>query len=343
MATRRVDAAHDRLDARGGEVFAFDDIVDDSLRRVAQGTGDSRLDIVRAHEEAVALVSRLLDEERRSWSARRACETAIGVINEYELHALDVAIGLSQSAFRQLTNRPHDSVPPAVAYAVSSQAVRAHATGQEICALLRAGLPNGAFARWRTLHEVNVVSAVLLAGNRHTAQRFNSHRWVMFARDAEHAGLIESYWSLPGPTPEVMRARLVKKYGRQYAQTYGWAAEVTKRRLDIQNPKWHHLEKLAQLAPRHGAKVKTAHHLVHADSLGVLHSIDSTGLLHSGATLQGIAEIAWQTVDALSDTSRSLIAIWGKYDSTQRVSALSTLLDESLSQLEVAGARAAAR
>lgn len=337
--SRRVEAAYDRIRERGGEIFDFDRLVQHAVGRVGDGDPDPR----HVVELSTELLRQLQDAERRTWRARQVCETAIGIINERDLHQLDMAVGFSQSVFRQLTNNPYDEVPQGVAYAVSTQAVRAHATCHEICALLRAGLANGAFARWRTLHEVNVVAGVLLMGNRHTATRFNSHRWVMLARDLEHADLPDDFWTLPGPPPDVMRTRLVKRYGKSYAHPYGWAAEVTKRYVDEPNPKWHHLEKVAQLAPRHGLRVKAAHHLVHADALGVLHSIDSSGLVHSGASLAGISDTAWQTIDTLAETCSSLLAIWSRYDKSPRVAALIAIADQTLFELDVSFARILAR
>ncbi|MFC6697033.1 DUF5677 domain-containing protein [Nocardioides daphniae] len=164
--------------------------------------------------------------------------------------------------------------PDPVAYAALSLSVRALTVSHEICALLRAGFPQAAMGRWRTLYEVNVVAAVLGVGNRHTATRLNEHRWIMLARDRRHADG-EATWPHDGPTPEEMQERLVRRFGPTYTGRYGWAAEVTRRRLGVAKPQFHHLEKVAALGGRSDRHL-AAHHRVHADALGTWSSSPRT-------------------------------------------------------------------
>lgn len=179
---------------------------------------------------------------------------------------------------------------------------------------------NGALGRWRTLHEVEVVTKVLSVGNRYTAGRYNNHRWITMAIDLDHPAP-GMKWPTGLTEPAIMRDRLVKRYGKPYKGRYGWASPVTKKHLKVEHPMWHHLERVAELSDSHQRHVKFAHHSVHADSLGTLNLIDSSGLLHSGAGLDGIPELSWRTIRTLRETTGRLIAIWERYDNSPEVRA----------------------
>jgi hypothetical protein len=136
-----------------------------------------------------------------------------------------------------------------------------------------------------------------------------------------------------------MRERLVKRYGKSYAQPYGWAAQVTMRKLGVQQPQWFHLERVAQLAQGHADRVKAAHHLVHVDALGVLELVDGHGTFHAGARLDEVPNVAWQTVRALSEATDSLLAIWQRHDPTPLALASRQLAAHVLLNLELIAMR----
>src|SRR5262249_39653980 len=144
---------------------------------------------------------------------------------------------------------------------------RACLVASEMFALLRTGHPWGSQARWRTAHEVAVVSVFLTDADRETASRFLDHRGVLAARDAdeyqEHAATL-GFEPLDDDEIGTIRRRrdeLLAKYGPPFKGDYGWAASALGRarptfadlvrRVELQhaNPMW-------RLATRH----------VHADS-----------------------------------------------------------------------------
>lgn len=336
-SVQSLEEAYKQVEIHGEAVFAFDQTVSRSIRGLAARCA-GRSWIEYGEDAAMRAQDRLLEEAERTWMARAACEQAIGIVNEEEFRALDAAIGVAQSCLRMLERRSIDGVPDDVRYVISTLGTRAQATCHEISALLRAGFPSGARARWRTLHEVAVVSSVLMLGNRHTASRFMNHRWVMLARDLDHDTPV-SWSSAEGPTPEVMRKRLIRRYGASYAGRYGWAALVTKREIRVARPQWHHLESVARLADGHRPRVKSAHHSVHVDSFGGLDLIDATGLLHAGARLDGSQPVVWQTLVALAELTDSLIGIWQRYDDGPMVVACRAYADRMLFEFETDVAR----
>lgn len=206
-----------------------------------------------------------------------------------ELISLDDTLG-SLRAVLNLVTQDADvpTPPPSIHYAIVSIGTRALKVGYECHALLKCGFAVGALARWRTLSELSVVARVLALGNRHTAARFNQHRWIMLARDRDHVEGFDQ-WNPPNPSPELMRKRLVKRYGTAYSGRYGWAAELSKRKLGVRSPQWHHLERMAQMSDELSG-VDRAHHAVHADSLGMIQIVDSRDLWHAGASEEGVAQ-----------------------------------------------------
>lgn len=69
--------------------------------------------------------------------------------------------------------------------ALISVHARACATASEIHALLRTGHARGAYARWRTLHELAVVAMLLGKGDRDLSRRFLIHAAVEEYRDLQ--------------------------------------------------------------------------------------------------------------------------------------------------------------
>lgn len=155
----------------------------------------------------------------------------------------------------------YDAAPESVRRAEFEVCRRATGVAHEVLALLRAGFPDGAHARWRTLYELAVVAHVLASGNRGTASRYLAHR-VLLAHD-RIGDLVEA----PGLARDV--ARIKRRFAVPFKGDYGWACELSVRRLSVDHPRLHHLERLAG---HNTARLKDlkrlAQHHVHAGSLG---------------------------------------------------------------------------
>lgn len=203
---------------------------------------------------------------------------------------------LAQSIVHLYGEQSDERIPHDVRYVFSGLATRAIATFREIAILLDNGYAFGAKSRWRTLSEILVVARVLVKGNRYTASRYKEHRWVMFAN--QRKVLEQQEWTMDLPEPEVMRKRLAKRFGNSYLDGhYGWASKVVAKELDYRKRvHWYHLERIADLGDLK-PRVQDAHHAVHADSLGLLGTIDDArGIFHSGASPQEVLEVARDSV-----------------------------------------------
>jgi hypothetical protein len=108
--------------------------------------------------------------------------------------------------------------------------VRACQVTDEILCLLENGFADGAMARWRTLHEIAVVAAVILQYGDDMAVRYIDHQAVESKRAMDK--YIASAPKLGyKPLSSLAQAKIVKaydqaitKYGKNFDSDYGWAA-----------------------------------------------------------------------------------------------------------------------
>lgn len=137
---------------------------------------------------------RLYDAEKSLFDAvggvrsfRGEIERSIEAVWSIHFGWLDIATSWMHALSQGLAEDERvAAVPDELALAHAEVSIRAVSVGHEILALLRAGYPRGAHARWRTLYELSVVSEVLLEGGRRAAARFLNHREVQIGRDAEY-------------------------------------------------------------------------------------------------------------------------------------------------------------
>ena len=154
-----------------------------------------------------------------------------------------------------------DETPEAVRRAQFEVCRRAAGVAHEVLALLRAGFPDGAHARWRTLYELAVVAHVLASGNRGTASRYLAHR-MLVAHD-RIGDLVED------PALSTEAAKIRRRFTVPFKGDYGWACELSGRRLSVSHPRLHHLERLVgDNTARLEDLKRLAQHHVHAGSLG---------------------------------------------------------------------------
>lgn len=119
---------------------------------------------------------------------------------------------------------------------LTRQHVRACQVTDEILCLLENGFADGAMARWRTLHEIGVVAAVISRHGENIAQRYLAHQAVESKRAMNK--YLDCYRQLgykPLPAREVKKvekayAAAVAKYGEAFKSEYGWAAEHLKKK-----------------------------------------------------------------------------------------------------------------
>jgi hypothetical protein len=196
-------------------------------------------------------------------------------------------------------------------------------TGEIVC-LLRVGFADGANARWRTLHEVAVVSTLLSTHDRNLALRYLHHYYVKECKAAEdyqlHCHLLGGK-PIPLRRLTAMRRRrekLCARFGKHYGTDWGWAAAILP---DTDRaPGFPRLEKACDLASFRPL-VADANDDVHGGPRGLQPTgvdLHGHGFLLAGASDAGLAEpganaaislthIAWARLNFAPSIEHSLI------------------------------------
>ena len=257
----------------------------------------------------------LRDRERLRRRVRRQVRTHWG-------KALDllmmVVVGAGEMGTRFDTeHRPPDDEPFDPRYdALLGLHARACRTALEVYHLLSDGLPKGALARVRTLHEIAVTAMVIEdygQQNEHLdlAARFLDHAAVATYKDALTYQLnCETLGYEPFSDEEMadMKARrdtVVAMYGPAYKEQYGWAAGLDKPTA----PTFRDLEKLARVSHLRG-HYSWASHEVHSDAKGALLNESTWGEViyrDIGYANEGLADPGHLALISLHQSTVSLV------------------------------------
>jgi len=179
--------------------------------------------------------------------------------------------------------------------------IRLHARscqiGSEILALLKSGLADGAHARWRTLHEINVIASFIAHSGNDTAERYIYHNAVeCYKAYKQHRKYEELLGEKPIEEKEAETVAenynyVIKRFGQDFRYSYGWASPA----LGKSNPKLSDIEKaigLDHLRPYY----KMASHNVHANPRGAFFRLglfpEQEDILLAGPSITGLADPA---------------------------------------------------
>lgn len=170
---------------------------------------------------------------------------------------------------------------------------KATLTGSEILSLLETGHASGAMGRWRTLHEVDVISAFLSQQSDEIAYRFLRYEEVQTlkarrAYDQFHERLgHEATTTGTDGDPEILQASLVEEFGNDFLQRNGWAIPVFGR-----TPKDSEIEEAVQL-DHYRPYYYLASDAVHATPKGLMGTMQILGdrqVIAAGPSNAGLAD-----------------------------------------------------
>jgi len=203
----------------------------------------------------------------------------------------------------------------------------------EVLTLLKAGYADGADARWRTMHEIAVIGFFIGKFGQDAAERYLLHEAVESYHAAQQYQL--HYIKLgyePLADSELSRLhssyeQLVDRFGRPYANNYGWAASV----LGNRDPKFSDIEQAVDLE-HWRPHYKLASHNVHANPKGVFFKLGlypgERELLLAGPSDTGFADPGHSTAISLLQITTSLLTLKPNVDRLSICHILSTLARE---------------
>lgn len=203
----------------------------------------------------------------------------------------------------------------------------------EILTLLKSGYADGAHARWRTLHEITVVGIFVEKFGQGVAERYLLHSAVESRRGAQqyqryHARLgYEPILDEELSTIERSYQELLDRFGRPFANSYGWAAQATGKA----DPNFSDIEQSVGLE-HWRSHYKFASHNVHANPRGIFSKLglhpQRQQLLLAGASDTGFTDPAHSAAVSLLQITASLLTLRPNLDRLSICSMLITLTDE---------------
>lgn len=203
----------------------------------------------------------------------------------------------------------------------------------EIITLLRAGFPDGAMARWRSLHEVTVVLHFIWLHGESVASRYLNHNVIESYRAAlKHDATCGRFDRAPLPEVDLaqlreMREVAIKKYGKEFAEDYGWAAKALKKT----RPKFSDIQESVE-QDHWRADYQIASYNVHAGSKGVTFRLSTpyTDDVVSGASDFGLCEPGQNTAISLNQVAAIVIQIAPSIERVASAKAVDILCEETL-------------
>ena len=184
--------------------------------------------------------------------------------------------------------------------------------GYEIFALLTNGYPDGAHARWRTLHEINVTAKFIAEHGNDTAERYLLHDIPESYRGLKD---YQKYCTILGYEPfsekeladmKVAMDEICNRFGKDFKEDYGWASEILGNK-----PNFRALEKATNLDYMHGY-LRMASHNVHAGSKGLFFQLGlprelRRKLIASGPSYIGLTDPAHGAAISLYELTSTLL------------------------------------
>ncbi|GAP75815.1 hypothetical protein W04_2354 [Pseudoalteromonas sp. SW0106-04] len=215
--------------------------------------------------------------------------------------------------------------------------VRLHAKGclisKEIMTLFANGFADGAHARWRALHELNVTAMFLSKFGTEATMRYLEHEFVEAYKGACQLNKYEPRINAKGFSDKEINDfkkdydRVVKKYGNEFKNPYGWAASF----VNSNRPNFSTLEEVVGLdhwRPYYKWSSQTIHANVKTikNSLGTVECKED--ILQVGPSNSGMAEPAHSTAITLSQLTCTLLSLAPNIDDMVCTKIVLSLVDE---------------
>jgi len=122
-----------------------------------------------------------------------------------------------------------DSIKQMLLFRIQSRACQ---VATEIQSLLRFGYPDGAFARWRTIHELSVIFITLFENPVRVSEMFLDYSVIerlKRAKDFEEQRVKINWPPLDNEKLDELykdKENLIEKYGKEYTNNYGWTLDL---------------------------------------------------------------------------------------------------------------------
>lgn len=155
--------------------------------------------------------------------------------------------------------------------------------GMEVVCLMENGFSDGAFGRWRTLHEIAVVATLLADGDDDLASRYLAHECIEAKRAMDNFKVNHEHLGYDAPSNDDIGkierdyTSCLDQFGHNFGSQHGWAATY----LNLKKPTFFDLEKEAgHIGAR--SHYQFSSYNVHASPKGINYRL---GLIDQDETL----------------------------------------------------------
>lgn len=189
--------------------------------------------------------------------------------------------------------------------ALISNHARAVQVSREILTLMVAGFPDGALGRWRTLHEIAVVSVFISDAGKEIAERYVLHDQVTAFKRAknymEHykRGNLQPIDRHELSALEAAHDQVLQRFGKSMKNPYGWAAPA----FNKDSPTFADLEQSTGLdhwRPRYKWATQNTHGSYRALGSTLATCESDTPVLSVGESNSGMTDPAHMTAISLN-------------------------------------------
>jgi hypothetical protein len=267
---------------------------------------------------------------------RQGFESRLARTWQKPLHLLDLflAIALQSGAdFNRESSPGREEKDKELFYVLTRLHARACQASAEIVSLLKAGFADGAHARWRTLHEIAVVSTFIAKHGNEAARQYLAHDAIESRKAATQ---YQKHCRAIGQRPldvkqmtEIQNryAKAVVLFGKTFSGSYGWAAAS----LSMKGPTFSDIEKdvkLDTLSPYY----RMASHNIHANPKGISVKLglgsERGKVLLAGPSNTGLLEPAQGMALSLLQTTSALFGIQSNLDTIVTLQVLISLQNQ---------------
>ena len=228
--------------------------------------------------------------------------------------------------------------------------IRLHAKAcsisNEILLLLKNGYPDGAHARWRSLHEINVTLQFINSNSPDCAERFLAHEIYDSFQGMKSHKKYEHRLQEKGPTDEesaIIRQAFkdaLKKYGKDFDSQYGWATPFLPKSNRAHG--FQSLEKAVELDHMR-PYFKWANQNIHSSAKTIIKSLAmpsfDANIINIGPSNFGLTDPAQNTALSLTQATAAILTISVTENNIVTINAL-TKLTETIGKKFLETARA---
>lgn len=285
------------------------EMLEEKLPKLTLETADKAADLIR--QKLLRTASEMLKEHAE---LKESFENRLNMRWGNAFDLLEQLIAVAHEAGEEFNRefRPEAVKDNDLVFEVLTQLhARSCQVASEVLTLLESGYADGAMARWRSLQEITVIALYIRTNGQDIAEKYLLHENIeSYKASIQYQQYATRLGYPPYSEKEIdefkkRKDELIVRFGKNYKNDYGWAAEA----LNKPNPKFNDIEKaveLDHLRPFY----KMASHNVHANPKGITFKLGlhkNTRLLLTGASNYGLSDPGICTAISLSQITINLL------------------------------------